>query len=55
MKDAMHKKCSQLFKSDKDSCENEFDELNPRMCEVDEELDTKQDTVQNWNLCPYIL
>jgi len=26
---------------DEDSGENEFDELKPRMCEVDEEIDRK--------------
>ena len=33
---------------DKDSRENEFDELKPGMCEVDEELSRKQDTVQEY-------
>jgi len=33
---------------DEDSGENEFDELKPRMCEVDEEIDRKQDTVQEY-------
>jgi len=42
---------------DKDSNENEFDDLKPRICEVDEELDRKQDTVQEYfrNLGAYIL
>jgi len=33
---------------DEDSGENEIDELKPRMCEVDEELGRKQDTVQEY-------
>jgi len=45
------------FQDDKDTGENEFDDLKPRMREVDEDLDIKQDTVQEYflKLGTYIL
>ena len=58
MKGTMHKKCSHAaLQVDKNSSVNEFDELKPSMCEVDEEVDRKQDAVQEYfrNLGTYAL
>ena len=37
-----------VLQVDEDFSEKDFDELKPSMCEVDEELDMEQDTVQEY-------